>query len=775
MKYKINGLLLILVLSSLSNTFPQDRDYRIHSRGMLHQTVYNTGELGRAWATGSEINTTELPVFEWPSRSAVTLSKYKTAYSGQHNSVGAGVWLAANVDGAPGHSQRLFAHCGAVGASVPEQVVGQWSFPYKIGSENISRVENYPLLPDGTINPAYNPNEAEEIIKASWATSLGIKVTRTSRAWSYPDYDDFIIYEYEFEYNGDTNGDTTTIEMTKTLKDVLFAFTYGFAPSMYGYQRNYNFWKYDGGMYNGDQDQFWDKDYWLTFNMDRGLNKDLSVAGKPEPDLELFKQYATNKENGGGLCSPQAPGFCVLHYDTTHLAYLSKTDTTVNESEFASQLAYDFANNVYYELDYSHHLKQPFSNRIQTGDVNSIKIGTNPTSTELGVQSRTSGIWSGSTAGSSISPGSVVKNFDGVYWKGRAKANYKQTVQAVRKNITFGPYTMKIGDKIHFTTAEVVGYGAQPDKVIEGGRDSASNSVKYEWNKAPNWFRAIYAKDKDNNVTKMTDNYLKEFGYPDYVNSKVANVEQVAHKAFQAYLGLDSASVAAKMPLKPEFTPAFGNYKLTIPFPAPIISVNNTPNGTIRIKWSNDAEKFSYSTGTLAKYKVYRSVAGMGPWTLMDTIPVSTHLDTDGKYLFSDSDQTFQIGEYRFYAVSSVDNNGIESGKTNIIEFQKNLAAVTKLGKVYAVPNPLIMKSGFTGTGAIDDKIGFYGLPKKCTIRIFSFAGNLVQTIEHDADLYTDAWFQATRNGQEIASGIYFFVVTTPTGEKYSNKFLVIK
>ena len=27
----------------------QSRSYLIHSRGMLHQTVYNTGELGRAY------------------------------------------------------------------------------------------------------------------------------------------------------------------------------------------------------------------------------------------------------------------------------------------------------------------------------------------------------------------------------------------------------------------------------------------------------------------------------------------------------------------------------------------------------------------------------------------------------------------------------------------------------------------------------------------------------------------------------------------------------
>jgi hypothetical protein len=748
---------------------------------MLHQTVYNTGELGTAWTTGTSNNTTDVPIFEWPSNSTVTLSKYKTAYSGQHNSVGGGIWIAANLDSLPGHANRLFAHCGAVGASTPEEVLGHWSFPYSNNGETVTRTENYPLLSNGKVNPAYNPSEAEEIIKASWATNVGIKVTRTSRAWSFPDYDDFIIYEYELEYNGDTDGDTTTIEMTKTLKDVIVAFTYGFAPSMYGYQRNYNFWKYDGGMYNGDQDQFWDKDYWLTFNMDRALNKDVTVCGKPEPDPDLFSQFVTNKENGGGLCSPQAPGFCVLHYDTVGLAYISakgQADSAKNESEYNTQLAVSYSGNtpVYYELDASHHLKQPFTNRIQTGDVNSIKIGTNSSTTELGVINRTSGVWSGSTAGSYIAPGLTVKNFDGTYWKGRGKANYKQTMMAVRKNINFGPYTMKRGDKIHFAVAEVCGYGAQQDKVIEGGRDSASNSVKYEWNKAPGWHKPVYMHDINGNTVKIADDYVKQFGLPDYINSNVSNVEQVAHKAFEAYYGVDSSSVAAKMPLKPEMTPVKGIYTIKIPYPAPIFSLSNTIDANISVSWGRGAEDFTYSNGTLSKYIVYRSVSGMGPWKALDTVAVGTQLDSTGNYFFSDTDQTFLVGEYRFYAITSVNSVGVESGKTNITEFKKDLHSVSKMNKVIVVPNPFIRKSGYTGTGSVDDQLIFYGLPAKCTIRIFSFAGNLVQTIEHDnPQSDNEPWYQATRNGQEIASGIYFFVVTTPSGDKYSNKFLVIK
>ena len=148
-------------------------------------------------------------------------------------------------------------------------------------------------------------------------------------------------------------------------------------------------------------------------------------------------------------------------------------------------------------------------------------------------------------------------------------------------------------------------------------------------------------------------------------------------------------------------------------------------------------------------------------------------VNSENKYEYLDVDINFKIGESRFYSVTSVDNFGNESGKTNLIEFTKKVGAVEKMGKVYAVPNPFISKSGYAGD---DGKIGFYGLPAKCTIRIFTYAGQLVETIEHEAaDSYSTEWFQTSKNGQEIASGLYLYVVTTPEGDLSTGKFVVIK
>ena len=178
--------------------------------------------------------------------------------------------------------------------------------------------------------------------------------------------------------------------------------------------------------------------------------------------------------------------------------------------------------------------------------------------------------------------------------------------------------------------------------------------------------------------------------------------------------------------------------------------------------------------GTLTKFYVLRSDLSAGPFTvLIDSVDVGV-LNEDGLYEYEDEDQTFKVGETKFYAVTSVDNLGKQSGRTNFTEHTKKIAAVAVMDEVHAVPNPLVIKSGFTGIGE-DDKIGFYGLPKRATIRIYNFGGQLVETIEHDEDSIDRPWFQVTRNNQEIASGVYLFVVTTPDGDVATGKFIVVK
>jgi hypothetical protein len=158
---------------------------------------------------------------------------------------------------------------------------------------------------------------------------------------------------------------------------------------------------------------------------------------------------------------------------------------------------------------------------------------------------------------------------------------------------------------------------------------------------------------------------------------------------------------------------------------------------------------------------------------LLGTINLG-NVGSGGTYQFIDGDRTFKVEETKFYSILSVDEFGNKSGKTNIIAHKKNIGPASVLKNVYVVPNPFVIDSGFKGLGA-ERMLGIYGLPAVCTINFYSFAGQRLWTIDHNAKTYSDNWEQITRNNQDLASGVYFFVVTTPAGEKTVGKFIVIK
>ena len=53
----------------------------------------------------------------------------------------------------------------------------------------------------------------------------------------------------------------------------------------------------------------------------------------------------------------------------------------------------------------------------------------------------------------------------------------------------------------------------------------------------------------------------------------------------------------------------------------------------------------------------------------------------------------------------------------------------------------------------------------------------LVKTLEHDSaiDDGAESWNLLSKDGMEIAYGVYIYHVETPSGESYVDKFAVIK
>ncbi len=743
---------LMTVLPAALVTAPQAlgqelRDKRVHRRGMLHETVFNTGEIGRKWFYRDHDITLD-PLMEWPGNSATVIDGLE--YSGQHNIIGGGISISANYENTNifDLTQRLYAFCGSSGQHIPITVAGVYSFPI-----SVERVENYPLSADGTLNPAYDPNEAEEIITSSWHTNTGVTVTRTSRAWSYPDYDDLIIFEYTFENTGDTDGDGVS-DNDETLYEVLIGFHYGVAPSMLGFQRWYGTWEYDF-MYKNDLRGYFDRHRWLRYvvNTGNGVNADFAESGKPDP--KYFSTFAATGAQGGGLGSPQTPGIQMLYYDRNNLA--TKGNTIALDERVASELM----------IDSDSTLKQPFMNKVESGNAREDKMQP-----KLVPYTRWSGTYTHYRE-TVWPPPTGTEDPDSLKWMGRGAFNFRQSYKAVGHHIVFGPYILKPGDKIEFSLAEVVGYGATdgPGEWDEGGGLGEVIDEQMPWHEVPHFHdKVINPADGQT----LSQNYIGEYGHPDYVNSEVRTLKDVADMAYNAYTGRPPV-----LPFWPEDNPADGVYDVPMPPPAPVLKITSNARAHSVIRWGTAQEAFVHPrlTGPPVAYRVYRSEAAIGPWTLLDEVAVGSAaaMTTDGEYQAMDASTV--VGESQWYAVTSVDAQGNESGKTNLEKVTSSLGPVDELTEVHAVPNPFYLTSGFTtgGGGNAAQQIGFYGLPERATIDIYSYSGQLVETIEHDAARYSTPWFQVTRNDQVIASGVYFFVVRAPDGATFRGKFVVIK
>ena len=781
-QYSIKAILLITIVLVIHPVKAQvgvfdEQVYEIMDRGMMHNAVYNSGMIGQAW--NLRLTSTNIPLMEWPPRSAFTYNAIE--YSGFQNSVGAGVYVSANEDGKWGvmeNTNRLASFAGAIGKSKNnEPPWGKWTYP--ISGNSISVEYNLPLNEDGTLNPNYNPDEAEKIVTTRWAMSdsdkkrgIGITVTRVSRQWSFPDYDDIIIHEYNFENTGDLTGDGVT-DTVRTLVDVIVQFVYGFCPSMYGSQRyNSYYWEI-----RENQTSFWDPAYWMQYNQVINVLGDTLLAGRPEPDPANFELYSQTGLYGGGLMSPAAPGFAMLYYDTSDkLEIIDYDDSTRNQSYQA--VKYDLiekrdSTGYSYNLDENDRPLQPWSayngkdpthlakiwDKIHRFDDRSGKLYPTP-------EDNDDNAW-----------------VPGPEWIGRLapinEGGGDKDNDHPMRSLTFGPYRLEHGESIKFAVAEVIGYGAKGDHYVVGGLETGPEKQPI---KATSWHKHI--RVSQNGQTAETMDYLNDYGYPDYVNSPtVRTVQDAAHKAFEAYTGktipLPEEWTPGNPGIWPEDNPSTGLYNnIPIPIPAPVTEIVSTATGEVSLTWGKDVEQFESTfptrvTGHLAEFNIYRADYKMGPWKLLGSVEKG-NVNGDGLYEFLDSDRSFKIEETKYYAVTSVDEFGNESGKTNFTELKKTIGAVEKLGKVYVVPNPFILNSGFVGEDA-ERMLGFYGLPRKCTIYVFSFSGQRVMTIDHDEPVYSNNWKQVTINHQDLASGLYYFVVTTPEGDKSTGKFIVIK
>jgi hypothetical protein len=121
-------------------------------------------------------------------------------------------------------------------------------------------------------------------------------------------------------------------------------------------------------------------------------------------------------------------------------------------------------------------------------------------------------------------------------------------------------------------------------------------------------------------------------------------------------------------------------------------------------------------------------------------------------------------------------------GKQDIGAVQVVYSAAAASGVVANVgvrPNPYkraALHDNFSNV--YDHKLLFYNLPPSCKITILDVAGQIIDVINFsstDPSLGSVFWDMFSKDGIEVASGVYVYVVESPTGDKKTGHFAILR
>ncbi|MBN1349163.1 hypothetical protein JXJ21_07130 [candidate division KSB1 bacterium] len=256
------------------------------------------------------------------------------------------------------------------------------------------------------------------------------------------------------------------------------------------------------------------------------------------------------------------------------------------------------------------------------------------------------------------------------------------------------------------------------------------------------------------------------------------------------------------------------DFKGPPPPPSPRLIVD-PGDKMVKIRWNNSPE---YAVDSFSKlvdfqgYRIYRSTTGiisemelLGDYDRIDNfgfnlgfddihpeIEIDANGDTTVWYSYTDLGLT--NGEYLYYAVTAYDSGyaptGLEplesSPAINLTRVAPSAGPTSsaEMTEVLVIPNPYRIDEDYvamgwqSGIGDTERRIDFVQIPKKCTIRIYTLAGDLVAVLDHDFPAkspiaHRESWNMISRNIQAISSGIYLFSVESE-GKNYVGKFAII-
>ncbi len=187
-----------------------------------------------------------------------------------------------------------------------------------------------------------------------------------------------------------------------------------------------------------------------------------------------------------------------------------------------------------------------------------------------------------------------------------------------------------------------------------------------------------------------------------------------------------------------------------------------------------------------AGYRIYRSEIHItGPWELLEDISASeaaAYKQGDKIVFQAETDPGIPLR----FAVTSYDTHGLESGITAYTFFATEApkAPSDDMTQIRVVPNPFRQRSGLLDA-AQNNRLAFVNIPAKCTIRIYTLAGDLIKIIEHDGfgettwGSQSDGNYLQTDFSESPAAGLYIYHVTSHVagqeGQSHVGKFMIIR
>jgi hypothetical protein len=297
--------------------------------------------------------------------------------------------------------------------------------------------------------------------------------------------------------------------------------------------------------------------------------------------------------------------------------------------------------------------------------------------------------------------------------------------------MTFGPYELAFGDSVKLVVVEGIS-GLERKQCVKIGR---------EW----------YKKHSNPNANIS-------YKLPD--NSEINDHNLYKNTWF--YTGKDS--------ILQTYARAIKNYKSGFGIPEAPRPPSNfyviSGGDRIRLEWTPSPNQ---SDADFGGYKIYRAVGAVD--SFYHEI-FACGKGTDNPEIVNEYDDMSPVrGMSYFYYITAFNDGSNNDGSFNPagpIESNRYYTQTTEpaylrrpqgtdLDKIRIVPNPFNIETREFqyGIGDDKDKVMFLNIPGKCTIRIYTERGDLVETLFHNDGSGDHAWNLVSSDRQIVVSGLY--------------------